>query len=63
MIYRCGAKCLVHLVVVVGPSESLESIREEPAARRVKLLSVVLRQLCAKGVDRDDERPKNLRSE
>ena len=57
MIYRCGAKCLVHLVVVVGPSESLESIRCKSAAGRVQLLSVVLRQLRAKGVDGDDERP------
>ena len=46
-----------HLIIVVSPGKSLESIGCKSAAGRIQLLSVVLRQLRAKGVDGDDERP------
>merc|ERR1712018_851318 len=48
---------LPHLVVVISPGESFESVREESSTGGVELLSVVLGQLGPEGVDRDDERP------
>merc|ERR1719180_770347 len=48
---------LPHLIIVISPCKSLKPIRSQPSTGRIKLLSVVLRQLRAKGVDRDDERP------
>ena len=43
------------LIIVVSPGKGLESIRVKFSAGRVQLLTVVLRQLCAKRVDRDDK--------
>jgi len=43
------------LIIVVCPGKGLESIRVKFSAGRVQLLAVVLRQLCAERVDRDDK--------
>lgn len=43
------------LIIVVSPGKGLESIRVKFSAGRVQLLAVVLRQLCAERVDRDDK--------
>ena len=45
------------MIVVVSPGEGLETIGVEFSAGRVQLLAVVLRQLRAERVDRDDEGP------
>jgi hypothetical protein len=45
------------LVVVVSPGKGLESIWVKFSAGRVQLLTVVLGQLRAERVDRDDEGP------
>ena len=45
------------LIVIVSPGEGLESIGVKFSAGRVQLLAVVLRQLRAERVDRDDEGP------
>ena len=50
-------RCEIHLVIVISPGKSLETVREESSTGGIELLSVVLGQLGPEGVDRDDERP------
>lgn len=59
-IEQSGVLCVIlshslDLFVVVGASQSREAVREHFSAARIQLLTVILRQLGAEGVDGDDD--------
>lgn len=46
---------VLHLLVVISPSQLGQALRVEPTTVWKELGTVLLRQLCAEGVDGDDE--------
>lgn len=47
----------LHLLVIVGTRQRRQTVRIHFAATRIQLGAIVLRQLRAKRIDRDDDRP------